>query len=345
VDISERRRAEEALREKRETLQFLREISEEINRSLDLDEVLNHAIDKVLEKMGADIAAITVLDEKKKVLSFLVSRGFELDSGQTNPIIRIGEGATGRVALTGEPLILSDYLAFPHAFRDILHFEKIRSTAVFPLKIREKIIGTLNIAYAKPREFSPEDISFLESVSPIIATALNNAHIYQQTLSLNAALEELSRKDGLTGVFNRRYLEEHLAEEINRCERHGGDLGMLMIDLDEFKGINDTYGHETGDEALKMVAEAVRESCRSIDVVGRYGGDEFLVLLFQTSYEEAQRIADRIRNRVKEMRIPGVPLEIGLSIGVASENRDYRSILRLADDRMYEEKKRHKPSP
>jgi diguanylate cyclase (GGDEF)-like protein len=145
--------------------------------------------------------------------------------------------------------------------------------------------------------------------------------------------------DGLTGVFNRRYLEERLSEEINRCRRHGGYLGLMMIDVDDFKQINDTFGHAVGDEVLKEVAGLLQKSCRNIDIVGRYGGDEFLVILIETSEPEALRIAERIQQKAREVTIPPHKPLLGLSIGVASQNSDYGGILKKADDRMYAQKR------
>lgn len=340
VDITERRRAEAALSQKTETLEFLRTLSEDINRTLDLNEVLNQAIDHVLQKTGAEMGEITVLNEQEGVLEFLVRRGYDSNFARKISRLGIGEGICGRVVQTGEPMIVADYASHPQAVKEAVTLGKIRAIASFPLKILDRTIGTLDIVSSKPREFSEEEIAFYRTVSPIIAGAINNATIYRQTLSLNAALEELSRKDGLTGVFNRRYLEEKLTEEIARCERHGGYLGMMMIDMDDFKGINDTLGHEVGDQVLKKVATLLLESCRQIDIVGRFGGDEFLVLLFQTPYEEARQIAERIKRQVQEIEIPGWNRPLSLSIGVASENQEYRNILRLADDRMYEQKKK-----
>jgi len=160
-----------------------------------------------------------------------------------------------------------------------------------------------------------------------------------KTQHLNQALVELSRMDGLTGVFNRRYLEERLSEEINRCRRHGGYLGLMMIDVDHFKQINDTFGHAVGDEVLKEVAGIIQKSCRNFDIVGRYGGDEFLVILIETTEAEALKIAERIQQKAREVTIPPHKPSLGLSIGVASQNSDYEGILKKADDRMYAQKR------
>jgi diguanylate cyclase (GGDEF)-like protein len=238
-------------------------------------------------------------------------------------------------------LILPEYRDSPYATSEAVNLGKLHSLAVFPLKIQAQTIGTLNIGCNQAYTFTKDEINLYQSIAPIIASALNNARIHQKIQTLNKELEEISRLDGLTGVYNRRYLEERLAGEIDRCERLGGSLGLLMIDLDDFKGINDAFGHEFGDEALREVARVLQKSCRKIDVVGRYGGDEFLLILIQTSELMAQKIAERIRQQALEIQIRGFSGKISLSIGVAVGNQDYREILPQADNRMYDEKKAH----
>ena len=253
--------------------------------------------------------------------------------------IPLGQGASGQAARTGESLVIPDYSRYPQALLSSREKGGIGSMAVFPLKIQERVIGILNIADPEPQAFSPDKIDFFQQLAPILAGAINNARIYQQTQHLNQALVELSRMDGLTGAFNRRYLEERLSEEINRCRRHGGYLGLMMIDVDHFKQINDTFGHAVGDEVLKEVAGLIQKSCRNIDIVGRYGGDEFLVILIETTEPEALKIAERIQQKAREVTIPPHKPALGLSIGVASQNSDYEGILKKADDRMYAQKR------
>jgi diguanylate cyclase (GGDEF)-like protein len=324
-----------------DSLDFLRSFSEELNRSLDLEGVLDKAVTLAAAKTEADMTAITLLDERRGIVEYLVRRGHTPEYIQAHPHFRIGEGATGSVVQTGEPLILPEYPESPFATSESVELGKLRSLAVFPLKIQTRTIGTLNIGCTKFYDFPKDEINLYQSITPIIASALNNAKIHQEIQTLNKELEDLSRLDGLTGVFNRRYLEERLAGEIDRCERLGGSLGLLMIDLDDFKGINDAFGHDIGDEALKEVARVLQENCRKIDVVGRYGGDEFLLILVQTSEPTAQKIAERIRQRALEIQIRNFAGKISLSIGVAAGSQDYPEILRQADNRRYDEKKAH----
>ena len=334
-----RRRIETDLQEKKEQLEFHYALSEEVNRSLDLNTLLNRAVEMITRKSNVPMIGILILNEATQELEYLVRFGYPEDLIRDHNKIPLGQGASGQAARSGESLIIPDYSRYPQALLSSQEKGGIGSMAVFPLKIQERVIGILNIADPEPQAFSPDKIDFFQQLAPILAGAINNARIYQQTQHLNQALVELSRMDGLTGAFNRRYLEERLSEEINRCRRHGGYLGLMMIDVDHFKQINDTFGHAVGDEVLKEVAGLIQKSCRNIDIVGRYGGDEFLVILIETTEPEALKIAERIQQKAREVTIPPHKPPLGLSIGVASQNSDYEGILKKADDRMYAQKR------
>jgi diguanylate cyclase (GGDEF)-like protein len=334
-----RRQIEKDLQEKKEQLEFHYALSEEVNRSLDLNTLLNRAVEMITRKSDVPMIGILILNEGTQELEYLVRFGYPEDPGRDHNKIPLAEGASGQVARTGETLIIPDYSRYSQALLSNQEMGRIRSMAVFPLKIQERVIGILNVADPEPQAFSADKVDFFQQLAPILAGAINNARIYQQTQHLNQALVELSRMDGLTGAFNRRYLEERLSEEISRCRRHGGYLGLMMIDVDDFKQINDTLGHAVGDHVLKEVAGLIHKSCRNIDIVGRYGGDEFLVILIETTEPEALKIAERIQQKAREVTIPPHKLLLGLSVGVASQNSDYEGILKKADDRMYAQKR------
>jgi diguanylate cyclase (GGDEF)-like protein len=153
--------------------------------------------------------------------------------------------------------------------------------------------------------------------------------------------EQLSVTDSLTGLLNRRYLQERLSEEIQRSKRHHFPMSLLMLDVDNFKSYNDTYGHLAGDAALRIVASILKDNLRGDDVAARYGGEEFAVLLPQTSSEEASVIAERIRMQIE--RTPFPHRHITASIGIAKTTPDVNSpddIIWAADRALYEAKDR-----
>ncbi len=135
----------------------------------------------------------------------------------------------------------------------------------------------------------------------------------------NRLLAEVSARDSLTGLYNRWYVLEKIESEINRCLRHGSPMGLLMLDLDHFKNVNDTYGHVAGDRVLQEVAQLLKDSCRVYDVPGRYGGEEFCLLLPETTLRTTPKVAERIRRRLEttEMEVTGASLVVTASIGIA----------------------------
>jgi diguanylate cyclase (GGDEF)-like protein len=138
-------------------------------------------------------------------------------------------------------------------------------------------------------------------------------------LAKNRILAEVSARDSLTGLYNRWYVLEKIESEINRSLRHGSPMALMMLDLDHFKSVNDTYGHVAGDQVLQSVARLLKESCRVYDVPGRYGGEEFCLLLPETTLRSTPKVAERIRQRLEmtEMPVSGASLVVTASIGIA----------------------------
>ncbi len=151
-------------------------------------------------------------------------------------------------------------------------------------------------------------------------------------------LKFLADVDSLTGVFNRRKIEEILAFEINRAKRYKKPLSVLFIDIDNFKQINDTYGHQKGDKVLRMVANLIRRELRSTDCIGRFGGEEFLVVLPETRPVEAARVAERIRGKVEESNLEGVKVTISVGVTGYREGEDYIDVFERVDRAMYRAK-------
>jgi diguanylate cyclase (GGDEF)-like protein/PAS domain S-box-containing protein len=166
----------------------------------------------------------------------------------------------------------------------------------------------------------------------------------EETKRLIKELEELSRTDSLTGVFNRRVLLELLEYNLNRAKRYSNNLSVILCDVDRFKEINDTYGHPVGDVVLKTIAQLMRDTLRSIDIIVRYGGDEFLIMLPETALYGAMDVAERIRNGVEKTQISvsdNININLTLSLGVVDckDISDVNDILRIVDYALYESKK------
>lgn len=171
---------------------------------------------------------------------------------------------------------------------------------------------------------------------------LQKSRLLQQVSQQAKLLQQQNREDGLTGLYNRRYLDEQLWLEYERAKRYGHPLCVVMIDIDLFKQINDRYSHAVGDEVLKAFATILQGICRRTDFAARYGGDEFALFLPETKLEDGRRVCERIRERVAAYPWSQVhpELQITLSIGLAGNHgaADHEAILRAADERLYQAK-------
>jgi diguanylate cyclase (GGDEF)-like protein len=224
----------------------------------------------------------------------------------------------------------------PHTIRDQgvgshLLYPEAHTELVLPLVSANNPLGVLVFAATLATAFPEEDIATLESVADICATSIQNAHYFSH-------MEQLANVDGLTGVFNRRQFERRIGEELERAARYGSGLSIIMIDLDHFKRVNDEFGHLLGDEVLRGVSQIFHQGLRKPDVCCRYGGEEFAIILPETSGQNAVRVAEKLRNLVAEHDFPGVPRRITISAGVADfprcgTTRD--DIVRAADDSLY----------
>ena len=250
-----------------------------------------------------------------------------------------GEGIAGRVFSEGVPLIVDDIESDQQVtFRRKPKY-RTGSFMSIPLKIGEKTIGVLNISDKISGEiFSQDDAELLRSFASYATIALDRANY----CNLASQLRALSMTDSLTGLFNRRYFEERFYEELHRSARHNLFFSLAMIDIDDFKLFNDTEGHLAGDEILKNIAHLAKESLRVSDVIARFGGEEFAVIMPQTEKGEALLVAERIRHSVREL-LPRMwrtfPKDsITITIGVATfpiDGKDRKELIRSADKALY----------
>lgn len=187
----------------------------------------------------------------------------------------------------------------------------MRSGLTVPIVIRERTLGVLFLQDCeRPREWSIDDIALLGSLADNLAVAIENAELHLE-------IERQAVTDGLTGVANRRSFNDSLSKEFERAKRYEQPLSLVVIDLDFLKKINDTYGHMTGDEAIKAIGTVLAQSSRSIDLTARYGGEEFCVLLPNTGIEMAEQLAERLRRLIRKTHVEG-PGVLSASLGVAS---------------------------
>jgi len=191
----------------------------------------------------------------------------------------------------------------------------LKSVAMVPLLRNNRLIGSLNLGSVDPARFTPQlGTDFVEHMGSIIAICLEN-------VISNEMLKYIGLTDSLTGVYNRRYIDRRLPEEIARARRQGYRLSCMYIDIDHFKRVNDTIGHQGGDEVLREVCARIKTELRMSDALGRFGGEEFVVLLIDADLESASMVAERIRASVAAQPVDigsGERLDVTVSIGVAA---------------------------
>ncbi|HTC45883.1 MAG TPA: sensor domain-containing diguanylate cyclase [Candidatus Aquilonibacter sp.] len=213
-------------------------------------------------------------------------------------------------------------------------FRESASRLCIPLISFGQTLGILALDSVEANAFSDGDQQSLESVADICATAIQNAHYVDR-------VKQLAYLDGLTGIFNRRFFEMRIMEEIERARRYKSGMAVIMADIDEFKRLNDEFGHVLGDEVLRQVCSIFHQQLRKVDVVCRYGGEEFGILLAQVNADQALAVAEKLRKMVECWQFPGVPRTVTVSAGAATfpehgTSRD--ALVKAADSALYNAK-------
>ncbi len=213
-----------------------------------------------------------------------------------------------KVIASSGTVIENDLSGTPAAFR---LFSDSASRMSIPMISFGQTLGVLTLHSGQGNAFRQSELQSLESVADICANSIQNAYYVER-------VKQLAYLDGLTGIFNRRFFELRIIEEIERARRYGTGMAVIMADIDQFKRLNDEFGHLLGDEVLRQVSSLFHQQLRKIDVVCRYGGEEFAILLTQTHEPQAIVIAEKLCRLVESWHFPGVPRRITISAGVAA---------------------------
>ncbi len=291
------------------------------------------------ELLKSERSSLLIFDEKSDSFSVKAATGTRADFLKKQSE-HIGERIAKNVLKKGKPYIRRDLRETDASAAPLDWKYKSNSFISYPIKIAGKEIGVLNVTDKTDGEiFDQVDLELLDVIVPHLAVLIDRALLKQKA----GEYEHLSVTDALTGLLNRRYLEERLTEELQRSNRHGYPMSFMMIDVDNFKSYNDTYSHLEGDKALRLVGQCFREILRGADVAARYGGEEFSILLPQTNSPEAEAIAERIREKVALTRFPN--RQVTISIGIVSCSSSVNSaqdLIWAADTALYEAKRRGK---
>lgn len=303
--------------------------------------ILQHA----RELLDADRGSLWVLDENANDLRLKASFGLAEPEAAVRPI-RVGEGIAGKVMEAARALLVPNVDESGETPAPAQRNYKTKSFISYPIRMGTQKIALLNVAdQSDGQPFDAIDLSLLDIIAPQIAVAVERAKLQERATQFQL----MSITDPLTGLLNRRYLEERLTDELNRSQRYNYAMSCLMIDIDDFKTYNDKNGHQAGDNALKITAHALKVALRSADVACRYGGEEFCILLPQTTLTEAGVIAERMRQRVAERDYPFGKSQpsgkVSISIGISTFTKHIdtaEKIIAAADRALYHAKARGK---
>jgi len=303
----------EQLKEQEEAINLVNRLTTIITSSTSIHTIFEAFIQELRQVVDIDWSTIVLIDGTEL---HLLATSSTIDSArQMEERIPLEGTATEWVCQERKSLYEPD-LARYHRFWiwESLLQQGIRSVVYLPLSVTDRTIGSLILASRKPDAYSRRQIKLLERVALQIAAPVENAQLYAQ-------VEQKSRIDELTGLFNRRHFEERLKEEVSRHSRYGHVFSIIMLDLDNFKTYNDVYGHPAGDILLSQVGKIIRSSIRNIDQAFRYGGDEFVAIMPETSKEDAYVVAERVREQIAtEMEKRSIT--VTCSIGLASYPED-----------------------
>ena len=323
-------------------LAVLSDISRAANSVLEPRKVMEIVMERAQDLIQAQAWSLLLVDEKDHTLSFELVMGEKVDE-VSNYRIKIGQGVAGWVVQYKRPLIINDVRKDRRfdARVDLLTGYKTRSVLCAPLISRGRIIGAVELLNKRRGPFNDDDLQMVMTLVEPGAIAIENAILYQKSA-------ELTVTDDLTKLFNSRYLNVHLRREIKRSRRYGVPVSLIFLDLDGFKMVNDTYGHLSGSRALYEVGQILQETVREIDVVSRYGGDEFTIILPQTGAAGAKTIAERIRTLIAEhVFLTDLNFDVRLtaSFGVSTfpdHGQTREELIQRADKAMYLVKDRGK---
>ncbi len=306
-------------------------------KTIDSEDFWAHLTNISAELVQAERSSLLVFDDKSGSFVAKAATGARSDFIKKTEE-NLGERISKKVLSGGEAIAVENIgrIGLSSAPEDWLY--KSDSFISYPIVIGQRKIAVLNLTdRADGETYSQLDLEILDSIMPQLAILIDRANLKSKA----GEFEQLSVTDALTGLLNRRYLEERLTEEIKRSNRHDFPLSFMMIDVDEFKSYNDSFGHTEGDKALQTVGGCLKETLRGADVAARYGGEEFSILLPQTTSEEAAAIAERVRERVENGCF--TKRQVTVSIGVASCSLSLntpRDLVSAADKALYEAKRR-----
>lgn len=309
-------------------LSTLYEVGQAISSELDFRKLQNMILETVVKVIGADKGSLMLVDDSEKILTIGVAIGLS-DQITSEAKIEIGESIAGWVVKTGKPLFIEDVETNDLFLSMKKGAVKAGSLMCVPLVAKEKILGTLNVSHLSKNGFEKHDFELFINLANQAAIAIDNARLYRYAVT-----------DEMTRLYNHRYFQQRLDEELQRADRYEHHVSLILLDVDHFKSFNDTYGHPEGDRVLKTVARLIEKNVREIDIPARYGGEEFVVICPEKNGEGSLTPAERIRTAIEsyDFRINGQRVPITASFGTAcypDQAKRKEDLIKKADYALY----------
>jgi len=347
--VGDRTRADEPEAVEEIDYQDLRQvlhILKAISARRDASEVLYAFTRRIADALDLDRCSVVRIRSNSSDAHVLAShedpevKDIRIDLAKYPEVVAALDRGTGIVIndVSDDPLVAS--------CRSALVESGIAALVVLPLILFDSRLGSFLLRAARrTRGFTEREVHFCELVAESTSNALERAYLLEELRQANENLQHLARTDGLTGLYNQRYFRERFDEEVARALRYHTPLALMFLDVDDFKNINDTYGHMVGDEVLREIAARTLRSTRQVDLVARYGGEEIVVLLPQTDRAGAIRHGVRLLERIAQRPFEGLPeaVRITASIGLAvldrGAHRNPDALLSEADSALYKAKR------
>jgi len=283
---------------------------------LDIELVAEVCVNDIRSLVGARLASLYVLDEASDILhltgynhKFPINNIVSLNQNSPSPMVT---AVRTKQLLLVDDIDKHDKPVIHESQRQFAKNYKTKSCVIAPLVCQDRVIGVLNLTDKTHDErFTAEDIEVIELFRQLVGASIGNIKLFEKT-------QRQAKTDGLTGLANHRTFYETLEKELRRSQRYGGKISVIMIDVDNLKSINDTFGHRTGDMAIKKISRKINECIRQIDTAARYGGDEFAVILPNTMLEKAVVVGERMVELVAKSPLvwEGKHITISISVGL-----------------------------
>ena len=346
IDITDHKKSQDILkslqlnlRAEKQKIEKVLSIDQKMSSILDLNHLVDFIIKKSTEILTSEKCSLMLSDHDSKELVIKGSLGLN-ENVIKETRLKYGEGISGRVAVEGSPLLVANIENDVKYSRKSHPQYKTKSFMIAPIKVHGKLVGVVNVTDKKPMlnkklQFNEIDLKILCSIVRQASIAIENANYYRH-------LEFLSTSDSVTDLFNHRYFIKRLDREIHRLKRYKRPLSLLMFDIDNFKAYNDSFGHLEGDKLLKEFGGIFKKELRSVDVICRYAGDEFVAILPETNSKDAQIVGEKILKATNKLKNKS---NVSLSVGIAEYSDkifNRRDLIMKADQALYQAKKEGK---